>query len=220
MQNSVRLPCGLRTGSGPRFNSRRQPVTCKDMFCDEEPTQVQEFTTFEGVVECFGAHCEKCATKYIHPHADVEAAHDRAMKHSAQPPHMLSDKWWSARLLNDTERAAIEAIKRGELVETYMDRPGVFEWCPPRVKPAWLCRCTTVPQDNHDPIDCLEVEFKKQGVPHRRTTARDGQSVLIVASRPKYYFANDRRYLTMVRDLETSEWVESDALCYTSFPRC
>ncbi|MBD0670047.1 hypothetical protein [Streptomyces sp. CBMA156] len=130
MQNSVITPGGLRTGSGPKYNTKRRLVTCKAMYCDEEPTHVQEFTTFEGRVERFGAYCEQDVTRYIRPHAEVEASHDHAVTYGVQPEHMLSDKWWSARPLNDAEQAEIEAIKRGELVETYMT-PGEFVWAPP-----------------------------------------------------------------------------------------
>ncbi|MFJ5071657.1 hypothetical protein ACIQC7_35100 [Kitasatospora sp. NPDC088556] len=52
------------------------------------------------------------------------------MKFGTQPQHCLPASSWSARPFNDEEQAEIDAIKRGELVETYKS-PGEFAWEPP-----------------------------------------------------------------------------------------
>ncbi|MFG3403668.1 hypothetical protein [Streptomyces sp. NPDC048142] len=134
MQNRVKLPCGLTTGSGPTYNSRRTLVTCSDVFCDDEPTHVMEHITFEGKVERWGAYCEAYLLKRIAPAVEVEAVLEHGVRRQGESFDTtrlpLSDKNWRYREFTDEERAEIEQIKAGELVETYI-RPGVFEWREP-----------------------------------------------------------------------------------------
>ncbi|MFJ7280863.1 hypothetical protein [Kitasatospora sp. NPDC098663] len=130
MQNHVRTPAGLSTGSGPQYNSKGRLVTCLGVFCDDEPTHVQEHVTFNDELIKWGAYCEACATKHILPDDEVNAIHERATKFGTQPQHCLPASSWFARPFNDEEQAEIDAIKRGELVETYKS-PGKFAWEPP-----------------------------------------------------------------------------------------
>ncbi|MFD4574706.1 hypothetical protein ACFWNK_21790 [Streptomyces sp. NPDC058417] len=135
MQNRVKLPCGLHTGSGPRFNSRRTLVTCSAAFCDNEATNVLEFVPREGSPERWGAYCENCPERRIAPAAEVDAAREQGIR--TQGEHFdttrlpLSDENWRYREFTDDERVEIDLIKNGELVETCV-RPGVFEWHKPR----------------------------------------------------------------------------------------
>ncbi len=134
MQNRVKLPCGLTTGSGPAYNSRGTLVTCSDVFCDDEPTHVMEHLSWEGEVIRWGAYCELYLIKRIAPAAEVEAALEYGVRRQGESFDTtrlpLSDKDWRYRGFTDEERAEIEQIKAGELVETYIS-PGVFEWREP-----------------------------------------------------------------------------------------
>ncbi|MFI5702670.1 hypothetical protein ACIA78_21815 [Streptomyces xanthochromogenes] len=67
------------------------------------------------------------------PAAEVDAAREQGVR--TQGEHFdttrlpLSDEHWRYREFTDDERAEIDQIKNGELVETYI-RPGIFEWQP------------------------------------------------------------------------------------------
>ncbi|WP_093802196.1 hypothetical protein [Streptomyces sp. Wb2n-11] len=133
MQNRVKLPCGLLTGSGPTYNSRGTLVTCSDVFCDDEPTHVMEHITWEGKVMRWGAFCEPYMLKRIAPDAEVEAALEHGVQRQGESFGTtrlpLSDKSWRYREFTDEERAEIDQIKNGRLVETYIS-PGAFKWQP------------------------------------------------------------------------------------------
>ncbi|KAB7835716.1 hypothetical protein [Streptomyces mobaraensis] len=134
MQNRVKLPGGLLTGSGPKYNSKGTLVTCLDVFCDDEPSHVMEHITWEGKVERWGAYCEPYLLKRIAPAAEVEAAMREGVRRQGESFDTtrlpLSDKYWRYREYTADEQAAIDKIRNGELVETYVS-PGVFEWQPP-----------------------------------------------------------------------------------------
>lgn len=135
MQNTVLLPCGLTTGSGPDWNSAGRPVTCQNYLCDAEPTGVLVLLGNEAVDRAdweSGAHCDEHGKNRIKAHAEIAAAHLRNPFPTLHE-HLqigLSDVNWIFRSFNGTEQAEIEQIKRGELVETYKS-PGIFDWEPP-----------------------------------------------------------------------------------------
>ncbi|MFC9505471.1 hypothetical protein [Streptomyces sp. NPDC057002] len=133
MQNRVKTPGGLATGSGPNYVSSGAMVTCSGSLCDSEPTHVMDHTTFEGKTMRMGAHCAPCLEKQIRPAAEVDAANERDIRLGRTGGmNGLPDTSWHMREFTPEEAAEIERIKAGELVETYLS-PGVFEWQPPTV---------------------------------------------------------------------------------------
>ncbi|MFJ2778244.1 hypothetical protein [Kitasatospora sp. NPDC087315] len=109
-------------------------VTCSAAFCDNEATHVLEFVPREGNPERWGAYCENCPERRIAPAAEVDAAREQGVRLQGQSFDTtrlpLSDEHWRYREFTDEERAEIDLIKNGELVETYVS-PGVFEWRKP-----------------------------------------------------------------------------------------
>ncbi|MEV6309928.1 hypothetical protein AB0M10_15185 [Streptomyces sp. NPDC051840] len=131
MQNRVKLPSGIATGSGPDYVSSGAKVTCAGMFCDKAPTHVLVFTTNEGKSEWWDAHCAPCLDQKIKPDAEVDAANNKdVLLGRTGGLNGYSDKWWSRREFTEQEAADIARIQAGELVETYLS-PGVFAWLPP-----------------------------------------------------------------------------------------
>ncbi|MFE6746018.1 hypothetical protein ACFVGM_09215 [Kitasatospora purpeofusca] len=135
MQNSVLLPCGLATGSGPGYNSAGRLVTCHNSLCDADPTGVLMMLADEntGRAEWLsGAYCDKHGKDLIRPAAEV----DRAL--AGDPTMSLndllrighSDATWAFRPFTEAEQVEIDQIMRRDLVETYMT-PGEFVWAPP-----------------------------------------------------------------------------------------
>ncbi|MGW3860410.1 hypothetical protein ACWEDZ_02855 [Streptomyces sp. NPDC005047] len=133
MQNHVKTPGGLRTGSGPTYVGSGAKVTCYRALCDNEPTHVMTHTTHEGKTLDLAAHCLPCLEKEIRPAAEVEAANNRDIQLGRTGGlNGLPDDRWGKREFTEQEAAEIGRIKAGELVETYIS-PGVFEWQPPVV---------------------------------------------------------------------------------------
>ncbi|PNE43388.1 hypothetical protein [Streptomyces noursei] len=131
MQNHVKTPGGLGTGSGPEYVRSGARVTCYRALCDNEPTHVLIHTTHEGQKLRLGAHCAPCLENQIRPAAEVDAANERdILRGGTGGMNGLPDTRWSMRKFTVEEAAEIELIKAGELVETYR-APGVFEWRPP-----------------------------------------------------------------------------------------